>query len=162
MFRSHRFQKWPSSLIVNECTLVQIEATYVTENGEKKKSLLLVSGWYVESFSRLITFYVPAHLAASFQFMKIFALFSRTWPGGREWEFYRWAMARHFHYAPEISAAFFWTVPALFSHVSISMLGLLVLVCYALEAIFDQRATASSRCRVTGVYSWDLIPKYPI
>lgn len=27
-------------------------------------------------------------------------------------------MARHFHYLPEISAAFFWTVPALFSHVS--------------------------------------------
>lgn len=50
----------------------KIEATYVTEKGEKKKSLLLVSGW--------------------------------------------WAMARHFHYAPEISAAFCWTVPGLFHH----------------------------------------------
>ncbi|XP_024364131.1 7-dehydrocholesterol reductase [Physcomitrium patens] len=50
----------------------KIVATYVTEKGEKKQSLLLVSGW--------------------------------------------WAMARHFHYLPEISAAFFWTVPALFSH----------------------------------------------
>jgi hypothetical protein len=36
-------------------------------------------------------------------------------------------MARHFHYAPEISAAFFWTVPALFSHVSIAMLLLFML-----------------------------------
>ncbi|MEI8125191.1 MAG: 7-dehydrocholesterol reductase [Parachlamydiaceae bacterium] len=28
-----------------------------------------------------------------------------------------WGIARHFHYIPEISAAFFWTVPALFSNV---------------------------------------------
>ena len=27
-----------------------------------------------------------------------------------------WGVARHFHYAPEIMAAFLWTVPALFSH----------------------------------------------
>ncbi|XP_060970751.1 7-dehydrocholesterol reductase-like isoform X2 [Cannabis sativa] len=27
-----------------------------------------------------------------------------------------WGLARHFHYVPEISAAFFWTVPALFDH----------------------------------------------
>lgn len=27
-----------------------------------------------------------------------------------------WGLARHFHYAPEISAAFFWSVPALFDH----------------------------------------------
>ncbi|CAN1298861.1 7-dehydrocholesterol reductase [Linum perenne] len=27
-----------------------------------------------------------------------------------------WGLARHFHYAPEISAAFFWSLPALFNH----------------------------------------------
>ncbi|KAF5741628.1 7-dehydrocholesterol reductase [Tripterygium wilfordii] len=27
-----------------------------------------------------------------------------------------WGLSRHFHYVPEISAAFFWTVPALFNH----------------------------------------------
>lgn len=27
-----------------------------------------------------------------------------------------WGLARHFHYIPEIFAAFFWTVPALFNH----------------------------------------------
>ncbi|XP_062118870.1 7-dehydrocholesterol reductase-like [Humulus lupulus] len=27
-----------------------------------------------------------------------------------------WGLARHFHYVPEILAAFFWTVPALFNH----------------------------------------------
>lgn len=30
----------------------------------------------------------------------------------------RWGLARHFHYVPEILGAFFWTVPALFDHVS--------------------------------------------
>ncbi|KAL5054195.1 hypothetical protein RYX36_034877, partial [Vicia faba] len=29
-----------------------------------------------------------------------------------------WGLARHFHYVPEILAAFFWTVPALFSHIA--------------------------------------------
>ena len=32
----------------------------------------------------------------------------------------RWGLSRHFHYVPEILAAFFWTVPALFGHVSLS------------------------------------------
>jgi 7-dehydrocholesterol reductase len=30
--------------------------------------------------------------------------------------FNRWGLSRHFHYVPEILSAFFWTVPALFSH----------------------------------------------
>jgi len=50
-----------------------IKATYVTSEGEQKKSLLLASGW--------------------------------------------WGVSRHFHYIPEIAAAFFWTVPALFSNI---------------------------------------------
>ena len=33
---------------------------------------------------------------------------------------FRWGISRHFHYLPEILAAFFWTVPALFSHVRIN------------------------------------------
>eukprot|EP00250_Pteridium_aquilinum_P016192 c22993_g1_i1 orf=421-1800(-) len=51
----------------------KIDATYVTETGETKSSLLLCSGW--------------------------------------------WGISRHFHYMWEILAAFFWSVPALFSHV---------------------------------------------
>lgn len=31
--------------------------------------------------------------------------------------FCRWGLSRHFHYVPEILAAFFWTLPALFNHV---------------------------------------------
>ena len=27
-----------------------------------------------------------------------------------------WGISRHFHYIPEIAAAFFWTVPALFTN----------------------------------------------
>lgn len=49
-----------------------IEASYQTEKGETKESLLLVSGW--------------------------------------------WAVSRHFHYLPEITAAFFWSAPAGFNH----------------------------------------------
>lgn len=47
-------------------------AHFVTEKGEKKKNLLLASGW--------------------------------------------WGISRHFHYIPEILGAFFWSVPALFTH----------------------------------------------
>lgn len=49
-----------------------ITATYKTQNGDIKQSLLLTSGW--------------------------------------------WGLSRHFHYLPELAAAFFWSVPALFSH----------------------------------------------
>jgi 7-dehydrocholesterol reductase len=46
-----------------------IVASYVTEKGEKKESLLLCSGW--------------------------------------------WSISRHFHYLPELGAAFFWCIPGL-------------------------------------------------
>ncbi|HSX11071.1 MAG TPA: hypothetical protein VLF94_05100 [Chlamydiales bacterium] len=49
-----------------------IHATYRTQNGETKETLLLTSGW--------------------------------------------WGISRHFHYIPELMGAFFWSVPALFSH----------------------------------------------
>lgn len=49
-----------------------VHATYTTERGEQKETILLASGW--------------------------------------------WGISRHFHYLPEIGAAFFWTVPALFMH----------------------------------------------
>lgn len=47
-----------------------IPATYKTEQGETKSTLLLASGW--------------------------------------------WSLSRHFHYIPELAAAFFWALPALF------------------------------------------------
>lgn len=49
-----------------------IEATYQTQNGETKQTILLASGW--------------------------------------------WGLARHFHYIPELAGAFFWSLPALFTH----------------------------------------------
>lgn len=49
-----------------------IHAAYIDQNGNQKKSLLLVSGW--------------------------------------------WGISRHFHYLLEISLAFFWTLPALFTN----------------------------------------------
>lgn len=49
-----------------------IPATYKTEGGETKETILLASGW--------------------------------------------WALSRHFHYIPEIAAAFFWALPALFAN----------------------------------------------
>jgi 7-dehydrocholesterol reductase len=51
---------------------VLIEASYETQAGERKQTLLLASGW--------------------------------------------WGISRHFHYIPEIGAAFFWTLPALFGN----------------------------------------------
>lgn len=49
-----------------------IHATYETQTGETKQTILLASGW--------------------------------------------WGISRHFHYVPEIMAAFFWTLPALFTN----------------------------------------------
>lgn len=49
-----------------------IHATYQTQEGETKQTILLASGW--------------------------------------------WGLSRHFHYIPELMGAFFWSMPALFSH----------------------------------------------
>lgn len=49
-----------------------IHATYQTQSGETKQTILLTSGW--------------------------------------------WGLSRHFHYIPELTGAFFWTLPALFNH----------------------------------------------
>lgn len=51
---------------------ILIPATYHTQNGEVKQTLLLASGW--------------------------------------------WGLSRHFHYIPELLSAFFWSLPALFTH----------------------------------------------
>lgn len=50
--------------------------------------------------------------------------------------FIRWSIARHFQYAPEIGAAFFWTLPALFRHVQNS-LALLIAEC--LECVLQSQ-----------------------
>lgn len=92
--------------------------------------------------------------------MKKFASFSGTWPGDRVREIHRWAMARHFHYAPEISAAFFWTVPALISHVSISMLALLGLIwqyAWTGETLRVREVTAGVTGRVCSSDFWILL-----
>lgn len=51
---------------------ILIPASYQTQEGETKQTLLLASGW--------------------------------------------WGLSRHFHYIPEIAGAFFWALPALFTH----------------------------------------------
>eukprot|EP00245_Coleochaete_scutata_P012820 TRINITY_DN5029_c0_g1_i1.p1 TRINITY_DN5029_c0_g1~~TRINITY_DN5029_c0_g1_i1.p1 ORF type:complete len:493 (+),score=88.62 TRINITY_DN5029_c0_g1_i1:52-1479(+) len=76
----------------------KIEATYVTESGETKQSLLLTSGW--------------------------------------------WGLARHFHYVPEILASFFWSVPALFTH-----LLPYFYVIYLTILLLDRAIRDDERCR---------------
>ncbi|EFJ06471.1 hypothetical protein SELMODRAFT_135440 [Selaginella moellendorffii] len=85
----------------------KIEATYVTEKGETKKSLLLTSGW--------------------------------------------WGLARHFHYVPEISAAFFWSVPALFEH----FLPYFYVV-FLTILLLDRAVRDDQRCRTKYKKFWDL------
>ncbi|MBA4695955.1 MAG: 7-dehydrocholesterol reductase [Legionella sp.] len=53
-------------------TPIVLPAHYTTQEGARKETLLLASGW--------------------------------------------WGVARHFHYVPEIAAAFLWSLPALFTH----------------------------------------------
>ena len=52
-----------------------------------------------------------------------------------------WGIARHFHYVPEIAAAFFWSVPALFSHFSPYFY-----VCFLTLLLFDRAFRDDKRC----------------
>lgn len=72
-------------------------ATYQTERGEIKQTILLASGW--------------------------------------------WGIARHFHYIPEIAAAFFWSLPALFFNFSPYFY-----VCYLTLLLLDRAFRDDKRC----------------
>ncbi|KAH9716341.1 7-dehydrocholesterol reductase [Citrus sinensis] len=53
-----------------------------------------------------------------------------------------WGLARHFHYVPEILAAFFWTVPALFNHFLPYFYVIFLTI-----LLFDRAKRDDDRCR---------------
>ncbi|RVX03677.1 7-dehydrocholesterol reductase [Vitis vinifera] len=53
-----------------------------------------------------------------------------------------WGLSRHFHYVPEILAAFFWTVPALFGHFLPYFYVLFLTI-----LLFDRAKRDDDRCR---------------
>lgn len=83
----------------------------------------------------------------------------------------RWGLSRHFHYVPEIMAAFFWTMPGLFNHVSASCLArshqlcsvqctcgcviLFLLEVYAHQMLNQAHVGTSCRlCHTSTLFSW--------
>lgn len=52
-----------------------------------------------------------------------------------------WGVARHFHYIPELAAAFFWSVPALFTHFAPYFY-----VCFLSILLFDRAFRDDKRC----------------
>ncbi|XP_059640240.1 7-dehydrocholesterol reductase [Cornus florida] len=62
-----------------------------------------------------------------------------------------WGLSRHFHYVPEISAAFFWTVPALFNH----FLPYFYVV-FLTILLFDRAKRDDDRCRSKYGKYWKL------
>ena len=62
-----------------------------------------------------------------------------------------WGLARHFHYVPEILAAFFWTVPALFNH----FLPYFYVV-FLTILLFDRAKRDDDRCRSKYGKYWKL------
>ena len=52
-----------------------------------------------------------------------------------------WGIARHFHYVPELAAAFFWSVPALFENFSPYFY-----VCFLTILLFDRAFRDDKRC----------------
>ncbi|XP_022723861.1 7-dehydrocholesterol reductase isoform X3 [Durio zibethinus] len=62
-----------------------------------------------------------------------------------------WSLSRHFHYVPEILAAFFWTVPALFNH----LLPYFYVV-FLTILLFDRAKRDDDRCRSKYGKYWKL------
>ncbi|KAI3840682.1 hypothetical protein MKW92_012670 [Papaver armeniacum] len=62
-----------------------------------------------------------------------------------------WGLARHFHYVPEILSAFFWTVPALFTH----CLPYFYVV-FLTILLFDRAKRDDDRCRSKYGKYWKL------
>ncbi|MBL7525102.1 7-dehydrocholesterol reductase [Legionella bononiensis] len=68
-----------------------------------------------------------------------------------------WGIARHFHYVPEIAAAFFWSVPALFTNLSPYFY-----VCFLTILLIDRAFRDDKRCSKKYGADWvkycDLVP----
>ncbi|XP_068636354.1 7-dehydrocholesterol reductase [Aristolochia californica] len=62
-----------------------------------------------------------------------------------------WGLARHFHYVPEILAAFFWTLPALFNHILPYFY-----VVFLTILLFDRAKRDDDRCRNKYQKFWKL------
>ena len=61
-----------------------------------------------------------------------------------------WGLSRHFHYVPEITAAFLWTAPGLFSH------ALPYFYVFFLTLLLTDRAFRDDiRCRAKYGADWD-------
>lgn len=68
-----------------------------------------------------------------------------------------WGIARHFHYVPEIAAAFFWSVPALFVNFSPYFY-----VCFLTVLLLDRANRDDQRCTTKyGTYWEDYCSKVP-
>ncbi|KAL2321445.1 hypothetical protein Fmac_025824 [Flemingia macrophylla] len=62
-----------------------------------------------------------------------------------------WGLSRHFHYVPEILAAFFWTVPALFNHFLPYFYVMFLTI-----LLFDRAKRDDDRCRSKYGKYWKL------
>ncbi|WVZ22386.1 hypothetical protein V8G54_000930 [Vigna mungo] len=62
-----------------------------------------------------------------------------------------WGLSRHFHYVPEILAAFFWTVPALFNHFLPYFYVIFLTI-----LLFDRAKRDDDRCRSKYGKYWKL------
>lgn len=61
-----------------------------------------------------------------------------------------WGIARHFHYVPELAAAFFWSVPALFTHFSPYFY-----VCFLAILLVDRAFRDDRRCAKKYGQDWE-------
>ena len=61
-----------------------------------------------------------------------------------------WGIARHFHYVPELTAAFFWSAPALFTHFSPYFY-----VCYLAILLLDRAFRDDRRCAAKYGKDWN-------
>lgn len=68
-----------------------------------------------------------------------------------------WGIARHFHYLPEIAAAFFWSLPAFFSSFAPWFY-----VCFLTVLLLDRANRDDARCAIKyGIYWQDYCSKVP-
>jgi len=65
-----------------------------------------------------------------------------------------WSVSRHFHYVPEILAAFFWTLPGLFNHFLPYFYVIFLTI-----LLFDRAQRDDQRCRAKYGKYWDMYCK---
>ncbi|BBN01504.1 7-dehydrocholesterol reductase [Marchantia polymorpha subsp. ruderalis] len=127
---------WPVATLI---TLAGLTCIYINYECDYQRQLFRHTGGTAKIWGQVPT-KIVAHYTTEAGEPKQSILLTSGW----------WGVSRHFHYVPEILAAFFWSLPALFSNFAPYFYTVFLTI-----LLFDRAKRDDQRCRAKYQKYWD-------